>query len=81
MKRTFSADEVAQDVITKSCAELLLKHASLTAKRLHHRGMPITRIELVDEMIEHNRERIEKVVHHKHESDEEIAYRVLRKML
>lgn len=81
-KRTFSADEVAQDVITKSCAELLLKHASLTAKRLHHRGMlDHSELELVDEMIEHNRERIEKVVHHKHESDEEIAYRVLRKML
>jgi hypothetical protein len=81
-KRTFSADEVAQDVITKSCAELLLKHASLTAKRLHRRGMlDHSELELVDEMIDHNRERIEHVVHHKRESDEQMAYRVLRKLL
>lgn len=81
-KRTFSADEVAQDVITKSCAELLLKHASLTAKRLHRRGMlDHSELELVDEMIDHNRERIEHVVHHKRENDEEMACRVLRKML
>eukprot|EP00939_MAST-03C_sp_MAST-3C-sp1_P001496 g1496.t1 len=81
-KRRFSADEVAENVITNSVIELLLKQAIHHAHKLHHRGMlDHSEVELVEEMIEFNRERLAHISDVVHKTDKDFLSSALKKTL